>query len=391
VNNTEDPKHPLENPKGKVLHVFKQNEANEVTSLERIDELNLSTINGHLRATAERVIGNNQFRLELIYGGNNGVPLQIPPIQTAAADIVTYMNTWFHRRDYGELHVYLGDEFGNAIPDAREHERLRYRMTKRDNPTFGIHMTVGIPLAGFYHIVNGPPSMLFETKPESHPAEIEQRFNAGAHEQNGSIWKQGYQENYGRHTTLGFLFIIQAYVSVAEPRTSHKNNLKNEVPFMPRTDFRTMLRIVCDTMQPDPATKFRNKLARFFQAGHGGDVEKAIWNWGKQEQRAQDGEISDDHTFVVVGEFLKDLDTNFNKMTSDMMTQADHDARNKQIGGLGKRVERILGQTGTDFVGPILEFRKLRSLPLADVNNLQDLANAVIEVHENFRRSYVAH
>jgi hypothetical protein len=131
--------------------------------------------------------------------------------------------------------------------------------------------------------------------------------------------------------------------------------LKLKVPFMPRTDFGTMLHLVCDTMTSAAATEFRKSLllADLFTHIHTSDLNKLKWSFvSRQEQNGT--------ARVTAMEFLKDLVTDEGdpENLTDLITFGDTN-RNSQIGALGKKVERVLDGKDDKLLGPIIEFRKL--------------------------------
>jgi hypothetical protein len=313
------------------------------------------------------------FRCEFIYGGSHGVPLtkQTDMSKNAAFRILQWMARWKRIEDVTVIRVQPGPNDGEEEGTAPiQPKNAGYCFTgnnKADSMELMTQMTVGIPLAGFYDILKNhlkeffafeaPQVKLKNAKAQNtQDQNIDDIFDAWVKKQGGDVWEgRTYKAGYGRATAMGFLAIVQAYVHAAQPIPKGDNNLKNQVPFMPRTDFRTMLRIVCDTMKPTVAAKFRKELRHFFIYPYA-NGEETSWSFG---------DVS-----VTVKDFLIDLDDKFDSLSPDLITLGDRN-RNSQIGGLGNKVERILprsksvGGDGNDaFIGPIVEFRSLPTLKL---------------------------
>jgi hypothetical protein len=201
-------------------------------------------------------------------------------------------------------------------------------------------------------------------------------------------------------------------VSVAKPEPESQNSLKIQVPFMPRTNFRTMLRLVCDLMASEAAKKkFRENLSNFFQTPHSGGVAEQYWSWATSTPPTtapsttpttapstapsarpnlsnmlsqirntsaagaptpapavrQIVSTAPTINALKVGDFLDDLKRDVDD--ADLIAQYDEAHRSAQIGGLGNKVERTLSSTNDALNGPIVEFRSLQRMRLAHLTD----------------------
>lgn len=176
-------------------------------------------------------------------------------------------------------------------------------------------------------------------------------------------WEPDLDSHYARYTAVGFLVVAQAYVSVAVNSTLNDNALKLNVPLMPRTDFRTMLRIATNCMQgPSLRLNFRTALLDLLTAKDGADLKAVSWSFMPV------GKAPEGPTNVTAFDWLDNLKTDPDSSEPDMIALGDRN-RNRQIGGLGPKVERILrhstrngGGGSNSYLTPILEFRSLKTL-----------------------------
>lgn len=407
----------LPNPKGKLIYVFKRVSNNGVVTLERDSTLELSQTNPTLKATAERKGFNSRFDLEFIYGGSGGEVWNPTDgkVDKAAFEIAKYIVHWGRIKNKNQQTNYRmqpgpnpGEEDGIA-PNPPVNARYQVSAISED-PEFLVHMTVGIPLAGFYVILEDENfrKEFFKEAIPGDRAFTTTAFTKWMGDQGSNLWKSSCNAEYGKKTALGFLFMVQAYVAVAKPEPETENSLKIQVPFMPRTNFRTMLRLVCDTMVPDAAKIFRENLFNFFQTPHSGGIAVQHWSWSTSTppttapstaastrpdmsnvfakiRQTSAGEtpaqapvarqiISTAPTVncLKVGDFLNDLKRDV--ADPDLLAQYDRMHRNSQIGGLGNKVERALSSTSDALIGPIVEFRSLQRMKLAHLTDqLRDM------------------
>ncbi|EPE27399.1 hypothetical protein GLAREA_04190 [Glarea lozoyensis ATCC 20868] len=381
----------LYDPKGKILYVFRQDTKG---NLNRDTALELSDKNSHLVATAERGAGKSSIRTEFIYGGDIDQPLSPGGERSkkVAQRIQQWIKLWssIPREEWNTIYVQPGF---TDTPSQTSHFPI-YRLNKCDtDPTVISQITIGMPLAGFDRIVkeeqlyrhffaSEAPSVNERRREEAQC--ITQKFVSWTGKQRGWVGN-GYTQKYAQETATGFLCIVQAYVSAArEQNPEGYNRLKLKVPFMPRTDFRTMLHLVCDTMTSTAATTFRKDLAtEFFSHDHKPNLKDLKWSFASRKG-SQVGEIT-----VEVTKFLKDLETDCgdtSKLT-DLITQGDTNS-NSQIGALGRKVERFLDSKDDKLLGPILEFRQLEVVVASKlVPMLQNLEMEVAKVHKEVLNS----
>lgn len=170
---------------------------------------------------------------------------------------------------------------------------------------------------------------------------------------------------------LGFLILVQSFVQVARPEASAgDNDLKLKISVMPRTDFRTMLRIVTDLMTPESTTAFTTAspkgqpvLVRVIE-NLNTPLDTKNWFWN----RSTGTELR-----LPVTQWLQKLCA---QPGVDQIAINDKDARNGQIGGLGNKVERMIGEESKDNAPlcPILEFRSVGNLKWTQVaSQAQDI------------------
>ncbi len=230
---------------------------------------------------------------------------------------------------------------------------------------FGSQMTAAFPLAAV-------PQLLLEERSLVLTGGVSQKFLAiktasiedalntswGA-QWRTDIWLSNISPEYGCNSMLGFLILVQSYVQVATPEASSgDNDLKLKTPIMPRSDFSTMLRLVTDLMTPESAAAFATAspqslpMLMLVMSKLNAELKTKNWFWN----RANGTELR-----LPVIEWLQGLCAQPGK---DQIAINDGLARNAQIGGLGNKVERMIGKEGKENVPlcPILEFRSLGSL-----------------------------
>jgi hypothetical protein len=231
-----------------------------------------------------------------------------------------------------------------------------------------LQMTVGFPLAAFPLILQDPrllETFFNYTKLKIVIKDLFSRFDKWLSSfPADKRWQPDFDPHYSRYTAVGFLAIAQAFVSAAVNPPSKDNRLKLQVPLMPRTDFRTMLRIATMYMQTPLQASFRaalNGLLTPFEES----ASLATLSWSFVPAKGKPV----DPTLVTVSDWIADLEGDPDSNKPDLITRGDTN-RNSQIGGLGTKVERILSSSknmGGDglniFPTPIFEFRSLKSLP----------------------------
>jgi hypothetical protein len=201
----------LPNPKGKLLYVFKR-----VTgqTLERDSTLELSQTKPTLKATAERRGVNARIGLEFIYGGSGGEVWNPTDgkVDKAAFEIAKYIVHWGRIKNQTDMYrIQPGPNPGEADGIAPNPPvNARYTITGiSDDPELMIHMTVGIPLAGFYLILE-TEHFRKEFFKEAIPGErafTTTAFTKWAEGQGKELWLSSCNDEYGKKTALGFLYM----------------------------------------------------------------------------------------------------------------------------------------------------------------------------------------
>jgi hypothetical protein len=100
-------------------------------------------------------------------------------------------------------------------------------------PSLMTQMTVGMPLAGFYRIIMDEQHYVHffatekaeanETRREE-AKEIERKFAIWATKHPDSWVGAGYTTRYAQETALGFLCVVQAFISVARENNPEQDN-----------------------------------------------------------------------------------------------------------------------------------------------------------------------
>ena len=329
-----------------------------------------------LVSTAEIGSRLSSVRIEFIFGYRRGAffgETSRNMSLKAGNRIVEVMTKWAKLPQPSGITMKIGLEHNLPAPNAPP---WRCRLPASPLPglplgqEFGSQMTAAFPLAaipllmveeGSLVLTGGVSGKFLDIK----TASIEDALNTSWGAQWGAgIWRSGISPEYGCNSMLGFLILVQSYVQVATPvASSGDNDLKLKAPIMPRTDFRTMLRLVTDLMTPASATAFATSSPQalpmliLVMSKLNAELKTKNWFWN----RANGTELR-----LSVLQWLQDLCAEPGK---DQVAINDKSARNGQIGGLENRVERMIGTEGKENAPlcPILEFRNLGSLKWTQV------------------------
>lgn len=367
-------------PKGQLVEFFGPNPATgqdePLPQLSLLPPPNSQEGSAILVSTAEIGSRLSSVRIEFIFGYQKGaffgerssnMSLQ------AGNRIVEVMTKWVKLPQPNEITMKVGVDHNLPAPNAPPWRcRLPASPLSRLplGQDFGSQMTAAFPLAAI-------PLLLVEERSlvltggvsrkflDIQTASIEDALNTswGAQWRTG-IWRSGISPEYGCNSMLGLLILVQSYVQVATPEASSgDNDLKLKAPIMPRTDFRTMLRLVTDLMTPASATAFATSspqalpMLMLVMSRLNTQLKEKNWFWNRPNGT---------QLRLSVVQWLQDLCAEPGK---DQVAINDKSARNGQIGGLENRVERMIGTEGKENAPlcPILEFRNLGSLKWTQV------------------------
>lgn len=362
------------NPKGELVEFFGPDPATgrngPLPQLSLLPLPNAREGSAVIETTAEIGSRLSSVRIEFIFGGKKGAffggKSQNMSLQ-AGNKIVEVMTKWVSFPQPNAITMKIGLNGSLPAPNAPP---WRCRLPAGPSPQFPLgqsflgQMTAAFPLAAI------PSILLEEKKLVFTPSGVTRKFleiktdsiedaldTSWGTQWRTDVWRSNISPHYGCNSLLGFLILVQSYVQVATPEASSgDNDLKLKTPIMPRTDFRTMLRIVTDLMNPESATAFATILLPVMRKLNT-QLGTKNWFWN----RSTGAELR-----LSVEQWLEGLCAQPGK---DQIAINDKVARNEQIGGLKTKVERMIGMEGRDNAPlcPILEFRSLGSLTWTEV------------------------
>ena len=362
------------NPKGQLVEFFDQN--GPLPQLSLLPPPNAQEGSAVLVSTAEIGSRLSSVRIEFIFGGQKGAFFggisQNMSLQTGNK-IMEVMTKWMRFAQPKTITMRIG--LNGNLPAANA-PTWRCRLPAAPlshlplGQDFGSQMTAAFPLAAIPLILTEKKNLVFNASVSQgflniKTSSIEDALNTswGAEWRTGA-WRSDISPAYGCNSMLGFLVLVQSFVQVARPEASAgDNDLKLKISIMPRTDFRTMLRLVTDLMVPEYATALTTgspqaqpMLMRVIESLNE-QLDTKNWFWN----RSTGTELR-----LPVTQWLKQLCA---QPGVDQIAVNDKDARNGQIGGLRNKVERMIGEEGkiNAPLCPILEFRSVGSLKWTQV------------------------
>lgn len=297
---------------------------------------------------------------------------------TIGKEIVTVVNTWAPHKGL-EVMIEGFEKFGPWIVQAPE------KPTGSQYLNWGLQVTTPFPLSVIPSLVIGP-SILLERK--VYPKLTKDMLPWTGSKKNGTA---KYLDNL---EVLGFLTIVLGYVKAAGVNDPSQGP-KHSSPIMPRTDFRTMYAQVKTTVKdwiqkvhdnPEVTEHYGFKVVDlksfvlavgidcgFRPKGEKDFPDSLVLRW--EDWHSTKGEIHQ----LSIKDWLVDLPED--KDTVDLVSSYDKEYQAGQIGGLGKKMEKIIG--GAKPL-PIFEFRDLSAVFTGDIpKRLQDLEKAVRKAHKD--------
>lgn len=255
---------------------------------------------------------------------------------------------------------------------------------------WGLQVTAPFPLSKIQSIIVKPSALLERRSVQAYPILTKESLPWIGSKKNG---KAKYLEN---HDVLGFLTIVLAYVNAAKTNDPAQGP-KHSSSIMPRTDFRTMY--VCTgvkTAVEDWIQKVRkNPDVKAHYGFEVVDLKSFVLAVGLDCEVRPRGETDFPAALVLRWEdwhdprnqiyclTIKDWLVGLQKDQDDVDLVSLYDKKYQagQIGGLGNKMERIIG--GVKAL-PIFEFRDLSSgFTEAVPRSLQKCEKEVRKAHKN--------
>lgn len=255
---------------------------------------------------------------------------------------------------------------------------------------WGLQVTAPFPLSGIQSIIVKPSALLERRSTRAYLTLTKESLPWIGNK------KKGMAEYLDNHDVLGFLTIVLAYVNAAKTNDPIQGP-KHSSSIMPRTDFRTMyIRTGVKTAVEDWIQKVRtNPDVRAHYGFEVVDLKSFVLAVGIECGFRPRGETDFPTTLVLrwddwhntrdeiycltIKDWLTDLQKDRDGI--DLVSLYDKKYQAGQIGGLGNKMERIIG--GVKAL-PIFEFRDLSSgFTEAIPRSLQECEKAVRKAHGN--------
>lgn len=304
-----------------------------------------------------------------------------------------------------EIGMTIGNEIVAAVKKWAPHKGLQVKVKGFEkfgswtvqSPKFyspylgwGLQVTAPFPLSGILSMIFKPSALLERRSVQAYPTLTKESLPWIGSKKDGTA---KYLDN---HDVLGFLTIVLAYVNAAKTNDPAQGP-KSSSSIMPRTDFRTMyIRTGVKAVVEDWIRGVRkNPDVKAHYGFEVVDLKKFVLAVGLDCGFRPRGETDFPTTLVLrwenrhntrdeihcltIGDWLADLQKIQNGV--DLVSLYDKKYQAGQIGGLGNKMEKIIG--GVRAL-PIFEFRDLSSgFTEAIPKSLQECERAVRDAHKN--------
>ena len=404
--------------KANTLRFFPEKGAKGLDPLLSAEHIDAVDGKFHWRPTAEIQSSMKSIQVEIIYGGEKGVPISeaagnAATIGKEMADFWTAVNAG-GRDDKATLYMVPDNILRLSKVSTSQLAAAKWKL-QSSATSLSVHVTAPIPLAAVGKAL-AESILVTRTLGDKMPkvANISELLQIV-----GPIeWTKGITPDFGTRSIQGYLILICAYIkhSEASPKDLD-SDLKKKTPLMPRTDFAAMLKIIGELMSPKSAAAFNASLTKLVLAAVQSELPYDLnryLSWGRPETTSEPeppiagpsgsvqptpipppppkgpqpgakppAKLPTAATTVVLERWhvkVSDWIAQLGAGGADLVALKDLEFRGGQIGGLGSKVENLIPKVGSAPLEqgnacPIFEFRDAGT---PDVTQLKEFLPTVV-------------